>query len=353
MSSVSEESELYECPWDECSRDDFTTERGMKIHHSRVHGESIAGVRVECAWCGKDKRVDNHLTDRNERFFCGSGCKGAWQSENISGEEHHCWKPLVMIECEACGEGFEVEAHAADGRRFCSNQCGGLAGKDNPMWDGGKEATECDHCSSVYHVDPCDVDGTRFCSEKCKHQWQSEHLVGAATHNWKGGMVTDKCEYCGGEYEIYPAVADNQRFCSRECFGKWYRGRYAGEQHHNWGGGDLVYGEGWTERKRRLVRKRDGHVCRVCGKTESTHLKEHGKRHTVHHIIPARRVEDVSARNSLPNLVAICSEHHNELEELAYPIQLRAFLPHPPRPTEQSKIAQFGSEPAPEAAVDD
>lgn len=43
-----------ECPT--CGRDDFKNVRGMKVHHSRTHNESIAGEKRVCEFCGKTYR---------------------------------------------------------------------------------------------------------------------------------------------------------------------------------------------------------------------------------------------------------------------------------------------------------
>ena len=45
MTAASDPRERTECPT--CS-DSFDSEHGMKIHHSRVHGDPVCGVLVDC-----------------------------------------------------------------------------------------------------------------------------------------------------------------------------------------------------------------------------------------------------------------------------------------------------------------
>lgn len=135
-----DDSSDVECPT--CGRDDFASKNGMKIHHSHIHGESIAGVDVECVQCG-DYFTVTQCREDNARF-CSRDCV-EWRSESIRGEKHPNWKGgEVEIECCQCGSVFSVDPNKKDSARFCSLDCNydwlsEQVGEDNPNWNGGKE----------------------------------------------------------------------------------------------------------------------------------------------------------------------------------------------------------------------
>lgn len=62
--------------------DAFSTERGMKIHHKRVHGESIAGRDVECHTCGDTYPEKPCLIEKNTRHFCCKACRLEWKTND-------------------------------------------------------------------------------------------------------------------------------------------------------------------------------------------------------------------------------------------------------------------------------
>jgi len=47
------ETASYDCPYEGCERT-FDTQNGRSVHHSQVHGESIAGYTYECEYCGNE-----------------------------------------------------------------------------------------------------------------------------------------------------------------------------------------------------------------------------------------------------------------------------------------------------------
>lgn len=125
---------MVDCP--SCERDDFTSEHGVKIHHKKAHGQSIAQTE-ECVWCGSDFRPSH-----SEQKYCSEGCYGEWLSENKSGEDHPQWGGRIEGECETCGDMFTFRPSASD-RRFCGRDCfhawhGSVwVGEDHPNWKGG------------------------------------------------------------------------------------------------------------------------------------------------------------------------------------------------------------------------
>jgi hypothetical protein len=109
------------------------------------------------------------------------------------------------------------------------------------------------------------------------------------------------------------------------------------------GGGDaqdtIDYGPGFDDAKKRAVRERDGRECQRCGLDEDTHLAAFDRRLPVHHIEPARTVEDPRERNDMPNLVTVCVACHTKID-----------TGHAPNPdpgggqTAQTRLDGFGDE---------
>lgn len=119
-----------ECPT--CG-DGFGTERGVKVHHAKTHGESIAGELFECDNCGGAARRTPALVGRYEHDFCSPSCHHEFRDERAT------------VECNHCGSGKVVHRY------------------------------ELERSETFY----CDMD--------CYFQWQAEHYNGPGHHNWRGG----------------------------------------------------------------------------------------------------------------------------------------------------------------------
>lgn len=263
MSSADTPTDDVECPT--CGRDDFASERGVKIHHQTAHGESIAGEVLICDQCGDEYRVPECESD--ESRFCSRACSDEARSERLSGEGHPQWEGgKEVVECHTCGECFKVDRHRADSAKYCSQECYGLAERS------------------------VDVDDT-----------------------------TVVCEVCGDLFQVRPARVESARFCSYDCKGKWRSENVAGENHPSWKGGyEPYYGPNW-ERQRRRARHRDQHRCQGCGMTEAEHIEEYGRKPPVHHLTPIRTFWedgdlDHEAANRLDNLITLCDGCHQEWE---------------------------------------
>lgn len=134
------------CP--SCDRT-FETVRAMKIHYKQAHGESLAGVEVECSYCGDSKIVKAYQAEERDRHFChDKNCKGKWQTENLTGDRNPNWNGGdVEVVCEGCDDTFTTKPSLADDARFCSYDCQGAwrtrnwVGSQNPNWRGGERLT--------------------------------------------------------------------------------------------------------------------------------------------------------------------------------------------------------------------
>ena len=59
--------------------DEFSGERGMKIHHARVHNESIAEKKIECYACSTAFSKRASSIKEHTRHFCCKSCRVSWQ----------------------------------------------------------------------------------------------------------------------------------------------------------------------------------------------------------------------------------------------------------------------------------
>lgn len=69
---------------------------------------------------------------------------------------------------------------------------------------------------------------------------------------------------------------------------------------------DALYSKDW-ENIRRLVYRRDGNRCVLCGQKGRLHA---------HHLVPVR----ISHDNSISNLVSVCEKCHRRLETIGFAI---------------------------------
>lgn len=126
-----------ECPT--CGREDFKSERGMKLHHSKTHNESIAGKKLECEYCGGEYREKEYRVDRSS--YCSAECRDLAKTE-ITGEDHPLYEK-VELSCEVCSDKYRVIPARVETSRFCSDACrhkylSTITGDDHPLYDGGE-----------------------------------------------------------------------------------------------------------------------------------------------------------------------------------------------------------------------
>lgn len=263
-------SEETKCPT--CGRSDFASERGMKIHHTKSHGESLSIIYKNCEYC--DNKFSLHSSRSDEARFCSNECMGKWNSENRIGENHQKWKP--------------------------------------------KHEKECEYCNSKFEVHECNVDTSRFCSNECHGNWNSENRVGEKHPNWEGGLTQTKfeCGWCEETFQDNPSYRDEEeRFCSRECRQKWMAEEFRGEDHWSWKGGSTKpYGALWPHQRQKAI-ERDDFECKMCYISQEEYKQEHGISLDVHHITPFREFDDNDKAHKLNNLITVCRPCHAKIEK--------------------------------------
>lgn len=174
------EDEDTECPT--CGRDDFASVGGMKCHHTKAHGESIATTTVTCDWCGEESTKYSNTIEGLDHHFCDQECTGAWRSENMTGE-------------------------------------------DAPNWDGGKITVECDWCGEPKQVIPAigEMRDNHFCDTECMASWQSENQTGENSPTWEGGKYPSTAIGVVKRSGLYPMKQRNTTAISA-IWSVWGRG---------------------------------------------------------------------------------------------------------------------------------
>ncbi len=180
---------MSECPT--CGKV-LNTLRGMRQHHTKVHGES--------------------LPNRT---------------------------------CRGCGEGFYDPK--AD-RAFCED-CNAQEGEHNGNWQDAKERTQCKLCNDEFDYYPSDKKGT-YCPDCIE---QADGLLPEGP-DLRVDRVDIDCIGCGKALTVLPSELRRKtygKFCSLDCYGEWLSENVVGENHHQWEGGTIPYGEGWWTVRRK------------------------------------------------------------------------------------------------------
>jgi len=266
--SGSDKSDSVECPT--CG-DTFCSTQYMKSHHTQVHGESIAGELVECAWCGDEFRVQP--SNIREKNYCSNKCFRKGRSERYSGENH-------------------------------------------PRYNGGEIEVNCEQCGKGYNIPPAKKDKSRFCSRECLNQWRSENETGENHPQYD--RIECECKMCSETVHRQPSQLERMDnvFCSQECHREYQSIHQRGENHHHYKPESIDdYGPNW-HRQRRKALERDNHKCQFCGLPES----EHHQGLSVHHITPREAFMqdgefDYEQANKLDNLLSLCQACHRKVEQ--------------------------------------
>jgi len=152
--ATTETTEDTECPT--CGRDDFATERAMKTHHMKQHGESLSLKNLTCFNCGADfTRRECHISKGED--YCSQDCMSEFSDRLPSGEDHHNsgssdqrLNSREWLHQKYTVEGLYVREiadivdkegstvrHHMDRHNIELRSQGAVEGEDNPMYAGG------------------------------------------------------------------------------------------------------------------------------------------------------------------------------------------------------------------------
>lgn len=249
------DKEVTECPT--CGRTDFKSNRGMRMHHAKMHNESLSKVEFECDYC-------------SEKFT----------------------RPLAWIRKDSGIGGY------------CSEECRDI---DKDMGIRNRETRNCDACGGEFEVVPSSEQ--RFCTLECAYGNRSKDIA-----------HTKDCPICGDEFRTGgESKSDKRKTCGKECGAIYKSIHYTGEDSPTWKGGyENYYGPNWSE-KRQEARERDNHACQYCGVSESELDRELSVHH-IQPIREYRQQYDApewyEKGNNLENLVTLCEPCHGKWEGL-------------------------------------
>ena len=167
----------------------YTNERGMKIHHARTHGESIANkVEKECRVCNTEF-VDYVDSGHGESYYCSRDCMSEDYSDRASrnefgfgshgyktpkGQDNNSWIERETIECMVCGETIEVKI--TDGRKVCGIECVWKLNGSRKFRTFRYQKCHSPECDKVFTVSPKGKD-KKTCSEECGHTLRTHTKV--------------------------------------------------------------------------------------------------------------------------------------------------------------------------------
>ena len=177
--------------------------------------------------------------------------------------------------CAYCGKTFTC----ADPRRtYCSRSCGAKHQQRTPITEATREKL----------------------SQEMRRRWKrgvyaGKDQSGENNSMWRGGDAKLVCEVCGKQFTRARSRAREHSCCSKQCSGFARNG----EKSPMWKGGISFepYPIKFNRGLKRTIRDRDGHICVLCGKTET----ENKRRLSVHHI------DYDKANLDRENLVSLCN----------------------------------------------
>lgn len=231
---------------------------------------------------------------------------------------------MPEVECDNCGEMHYKRPAKIENRDhvFCSRECyhefgrPDMRGENNPNPSTGKVTIECDWCGDEFEVYPYRADDARFCSTECDGKFK-EGITGEEHPRWKGGPPAHTCQNCGDTFERYDTVGRDCEYCSKECYREASEEIFADDGNPAWRGGyRTYYGPNWDEQREKAL-KRDDYTCQDC----EQHADDMDRSPDVHH---KKRLgwfkeeyddpEWWEKANALDNLVTLCESCHMKVE---------------------------------------
>jgi len=203
-----------------------------------------------------------------------------------------------VLECEWCGDEFEVKPNREDTAQFCSNTCryASKRGRERPAaaelyklhWKEGMSLNQL--------ADHFDVAGHQTIA-----RWFDHYNLGYRDNTAANRKLNR-------ERDDWDEIVKPAHAAVRDAVenGEWHL--QVDNPEHN------GYGAGWTDEKKDRVREMYDRTCQACGLAESESLEEFGTKLDVHHIIPAGHFDDPEKRNAVENLVPLCRSCHRKWE---------------------------------------
>lgn len=258
MTAAPSEGELVTDPTCPACGTEFTSVRGMRVHHTKVHGV-----------------------------------------------------PLPNRACRDCGVPF----YDPDGQRILCADCQ-VPRTGESRWEPGNTETACIECGATFLHYPSEKEGL-FCPDCVR---DDEVACIPPTSDPSDGRTTVECAHCQEPHDVFDHTIALQEhfFCDRECYPTWLAeerrqdGVWSASDNPNWQDGNEwsgPYGTGWSHARKRAL-DRDEYTCQRCGATRG----ELGQNPDVHHVKPVRLFDEPAQAHVLENLICLCRNCHIEVE---------------------------------------
>ena len=247
----------------------FDGKKGMRYHHARVHGESIAGDLITCDNCGTEKRRNPAKINENGPVYCSTECQNEDRRTNI---------PKETLYRLYWGENMSVEEVA------------------NEL---GVSTTPVKRCMKEYGIPLVDKFNEIWVFDQRGRGWLKSEYMDKKKSTYTIAQENDI------DHEYVRRRLHSLGIPLRNSWIKNIQQKDTGER------SEIGYGREWTELAT-AIRERDNHTCQGCGRKQSD------LDHTlhVHHITPIRTFKNVEEANKPENLVSLCYACHNRWENI-------------------------------------
>lgn len=237
--------------------------------------------KKKCNKCNEEKEL-SEFYQRNKCKKCTKEYVLAWARQNK--ERKRGYRKLKNITCLYCGK--EKETRADTKAIYCSISCQSKhsweLGKIKAHQRGKSKVIACLKCGKL--IKSFDSANRKYCSKEC--------------HDNSALRLNRKCLSCGKEFVFLLSKTKTNatgNYCSRDC----YELSLHGSGCKFWKGGIAipVYGQEFTNKLKREIRRRYNNKCQMCNKESQRAL-------SIHHI------DQNKFNNNKDNLTPLCSSCH-------------------------------------------
>lgn len=184
-----------------CSRECYNNYQSEELSGENSHAWKGGKVEVECDFCGSIVQKHAVNIEKSNNNFCDQQCHGKWISEHNTGDSNPMFKPELTVECAYCGEKTRTNSNKLkrNDKHFCDMECRGAytsenrTGENHPRWVNDRVEVECAACGNdlIRRVAELKRKDRVYCDPECKGDYMANNLTGENGLHWKGGHERD------------------------------------------------------------------------------------------------------------------------------------------------------------------